>query len=351
MRANGILALAAAVFLLVSPAKADDKIVFVSFGGSYQAAQEDAYAKPFAKKEGLTLVSDSGADLAKIKAMVEAKAVTWDVVEVTEPDYLNLAKQGLIEPIDYSVFDPKTLAALDEKDRPKFGVTAVLYASGIAYRTDLNRPHPTNWVEFWDTKKFPGPRGMPSGTYPNPPWESALLADGVAADKLYPIDFKRATASLDRIKGNVKVWYEAGAAGLQALVSGDVDYVSYANGRVLQAKAQGAKVDFEYGQSFLYRDYFVVPKGAPHKAAAMKLIAYASQPEPSAALMKLIPYSMPNKNALTLLDPTYAASLPTAPANLARMIPVTGTFYGETGPDGKSWQEIGLKTWNEWYGR
>jgi len=59
MKAGRILGLTAGLLLLATAAaRGDDKVVFVSFGGSYQAAQEDAYAKPFAKKEGLTLVSD-----------------------------------------------------------------------------------------------------------------------------------------------------------------------------------------------------------------------------------------------------------------------------------------------------
>jgi putative spermidine/putrescine transport system substrate-binding protein len=346
------IALATVLTLSATVANAAGKVVFVSFGGTYQAAQESAYAKPFAQQEGVELISDSGPNLAKIKAMVQAKAVQWDVVEVTEADYVNLVQQDLLEPIDYSVFDKDTLAAIDTKFRPKYGVAAVLYAFGIAYRTDLNRPsHPTNWKEFWDTTKFPGPRAMPSGTFPNPPWESALLADGVTPDKLYPIDFKRTLGSLDKIKSSVKVWYNDTAAGVQSLVSGDVDYASLPNGRVIQAKAQGAKVDFEYGQAFLYLDYFVVPKGAPNKAEAMKLLAFASKSEPSAALMKAMPYSPPNANALKLLDPAYAASLPTAPDNIAREIPITGTFYGEDSGNGQTWQEVALKTWNEWYGR
>ncbi|MCC8967274.1 extracellular solute-binding protein [Bradyrhizobium sp. Pear76] len=177
------------------------------------------------------------------------------------------------------------------------------------------------------------------------------MADGVAPDNLYPVDFKRATASLDRIKNNVKVWYEDTAAGVQSLVSGDVDYALLPNGRVIRAKEQGAKIDFEYGQSFFDRSFFVVPKGAPHKAEAMKLIAFASRAGPSAAFMKLIPYAMPNKAGLAFLDPSYAAGLPTAPMNISRAIPREGTFYGEIAPNGQSWQQIGLKTWNEWYGR
>ncbi|MCC8967273.1 hypothetical protein H8A95_34335 [Bradyrhizobium sp. Pear76] len=109
-----------------------------------QIASRLAFAKPFTDKEGITLVSDSAPNLAKIKAMVEARAVQWDVIDVTEADYINLAKQGLLEPIDYSVFDPKTLAELDEKDRLQYGVTMSLSAFGIGYRTDLGPADPSH---------------------------------------------------------------------------------------------------------------------------------------------------------------------------------------------------------------
>ena len=106
----------------------------------------------------------------------------------------------------------------------------------------------------------------------------------------------------DKIKSRrVVVWYDDVAAGMQALVSGEVDYAFLPNGRVLQAKAQGAPVDFEYGEAFLLTDLFVIPKGAPDKDAALDFVAFASTAEPLAAIMRLLPYSAPNQAALKLL--------------------------------------------------
>jgi putative spermidine/putrescine transport system substrate-binding protein len=345
-------ALALAIAVGTQPGHAADALTFVSYGGSFQDAQEKAFVKPFAEANNVQLTTDSGPTVAKIKAMVEAKNVQWDVVEVTEADYLNLVRLGLLEKIDYSQFDAATIKAIEPQFRPDYGVAAVMYSYGIGYRTDLGRSdHPISYAELWDTKKFPGPRALPTGTFANPPWEAALLADGVAPDKLYPIDFERATKSLDRIKPNVTVWFDNTAPGVQALVSGDVDYGLMPNGRVLQSKSEGAPVDFEYGQALLYVDYFVVPKGAPHKEAAMKLLAYASQAKPSAEFMKQIQYSMPNTDALQYLDPEYAKSLPSAPENLHRQIPTTGEFYGEDSGNGQTWQQISIDVWNKWYGQ
>lgn len=351
------LSLGAAVLGVVAglgifSAAAEGNMTFVSYGGSFQEAQEKALVKPFAEASQVNVVTDSGPSVAKIKAMVEAGNVQWDVVEVTEADYLNLVRLDLIEPVDYSKFDEATLKAIEPRFRPDRGVVAVMYSYGIAYRTDGDRKsHPTTYAELWDAEAFPGPRALPTGTFANPPWEAALLAAGTPADKLYPLDMEKALASLDKIKPNVSVWFDNTAQGVQALISGDVDYGLMPNGRVLQAKAEGAPVEFEYGQALLYSDYFVVPKGAPNKDNAMAFLAFASQAKPSAEFMKLIQYSMPNADALQHLDPEYATSLPIAPENINRQIPVTGEFYGEYAGDGKTWQQVTIDAWNRWYGQ
>jgi len=327
-------------------------LVFVSSGGTFQAAQNDAFVNPYAKETGkeVTSVAQGGSLAGRIKAMVEAGDVQWDVVEVERGDYLTLLKENLVEPIDYSVFDKATLDAIKPEFREPNGIVALLYAYGIAYRTDLGKDkHPQSWQEFWDLDKFPGPRALPAGSSPTPPWEAALLASGKSLTNLYPLDFDAAKESLSKIRPSVSLWYDDTAAGVQSLVSGNVDYASLPNGRVVKAKGDGAKVDFDYGQAFLLTDYFVVPKGSPHKAEAMKFIAYASQARQSAALMKAVPYSMPNADALKLLDPAYAKSLPTDPENLAKTLKLSDTYWGEKSPDGKSWQQYGIGQWNEWY--
>src|SRR5439155_8191776 len=141
--------------------------------------------------------------------------------------------------------------------RGKYGVGAVIFANGIGYRTDTGKPHPTNWAQFWDTTTFPGPRGLYVATYGTFCWEPALLADGVDPSKLYPLDYNRAQQSLNKIKPSVHLWISSTATGVQALVSGDVTYSVEPNGRIAAAKAQGAKVDFDYGQALISADFWV----------------------------------------------------------------------------------------------
>jgi len=333
---------------------ATSELVFFSVGGTFQKAQVDGLFQPCADKNGITLKQDEGPSVAKIRAAVESGNVPWDIIEVGESDLPTLIAEDLIVPIDYSYFDQATLDAIDPVFRPERAVEAVIFVEGIGYRTDV-ASHPTTWAEFWDTSKFPGLRVMPSGNYFNPTvFESALVADGVTPGQQYPIDFDRAFKSLDKIKGSVKAWHDTPAPGVQLLVDGEVNYGLLPNGRVLQAKGQGAKVDFDYSQAFRLVDYHVVPKGAKNLDNAMKCLAYSMTKDASVAFMKLIAYGRSNKDANKALqaeDPAYAATLPTSPDNYAKTLPTDMTWYAQDSGNGKTWLQVSIERWNEWYGQ
>ena len=95
------LALASA---LTSAAHAQD-MVFTSWGGTTQDAQAAHWAAPFTEKGGPAVVQDGPTDYGKIKAMVEAGAVTWDVVDAEYDWALQAGKAGLLEPLDFAVID------------------------------------------------------------------------------------------------------------------------------------------------------------------------------------------------------------------------------------------------------
>jgi putative spermidine/putrescine transport system substrate-binding protein len=331
---------------------ADESLVVVSYGGTYQDGLREAFFVPFTNDTGVEIVEDSGGSVPKIKAMVEANSVQWDVVNVSSSEYEVLVEQNLIQKIDYSAFDQTTLAPLPDFAKLEYGVAASFYSCGITYRTDLeNKEHPKTWVEFWDTEKFPGPRAMPSANYVIPPWEVALMGDGVDPASLYPIDFDRALASLDKIKGSVKVWYEDTAAGVQSLIDHEVDYAMLCNNRVVAARDKGTPVDVEWNQSLLDHDVWVVPVGSTHTATAMKFLSSMLDPNRQAVLVKQQPIGPSNPETLKLLDPKAASSLPTAPENVPVQVPIKAGFYSEPAPNGTSQLEYGLQKWNAWYGQ
>jgi len=167
----------AAAVLVSLAAQAENQITVVNFGGANGNAQKKAYVEPFEKSTGNKIVSvEYNGEQAKIKAMVEAKNVTWDVVEVESPDVTRGCDEGLFEKLDYSKIGNKAdfaPAAVHE-----CGIGVFIWSTVMAYNADKIKTPPVTWADFWDTKKFPGKRGMRKGARYN--LEFALMADGVA---------------------------------------------------------------------------------------------------------------------------------------------------------------------------
>ena len=134
-----------------------------SYGGAFQEAQRKAYFEPFERLSGIKVIESQGPDPVKVKAMVDTKNIEYDVGEFDRASVINLQKKGdYWEEIDYSLVDT---ANIDEAFRYKYALDMLPYAQTYAYRTDVfPNEKPQSWADFWDTKKFPGPRTMPAGS-------------------------------------------------------------------------------------------------------------------------------------------------------------------------------------------
>lgn len=283
------------------------EVVFVSWGGSYQDYLRETQLKPFQAKSGIVVKDVSPLDFGKVQAMVQYKNVEWDVIDPEGEWAVWAAANNLLEPLDYNVI--KTDGLAKDGVAPN-SVVYESYTTAISYSTKkwAAGQGPKSWADFWDTKKFPGKRCMyksPTGTL-----EAALLADGVAPDKLYPLDVDRAFKSLDRIRSSVTVWWSQGAQSAQVVASDEVDMISAWHNRVLPEIKKGAKWFLNYSNAVVHTSRLCVPKGAPHKANAMKLIAALVSPEVNAtwADYGILPV---NSKSYELLKPETAAQLPT----------------------------------------
>ena len=195
-----ILAGILAGLLAATTAKAGE-MVFTSWGGTTQEAQTKSWAEPFAASSGIKVLQDGPTDYGKLKAMVDAKNVTWDVVDVEMDFAIKAAKDGLLEPIDFAAV-PK--ADLDPRFSNEHAVGSFYYSFVLAWNKGAVSGEPKSWADMFDTKKFPGKRTFYKWSAPGV-IEIALLADGVPADKLYPLDLDRAFKKLDTIKSDI-VW-------------------------------------------------------------------------------------------------------------------------------------------------
>ena len=284
-----------------------------SYGGAFQAAQREAYFKPFERLSGIKVIESEGPDVVKVKAMVDTKNIEWDVAEFDRADIINLERKGSYwEEIDYSLVDA---ANIGEAFVYKYSLDMLPYGQVLAYRTDVfNGAKPDGWADFWDTKKFPGGRSMPAGSGGLvPDLESASMAAGVPMEKVYPIDIDKAYASLAKIKPAVVKWWEAGAIPAQLLNDKEITMGIAWNGRIAAIQAKGAPVDVAWRQGALRTDCWAVPKGAPNRENAMKFTAFITLPVPQARLSMLIPYGFVNNKAVDYLPAERLKLLPTAP--------------------------------------
>jgi putative spermidine/putrescine transport system substrate-binding protein len=300
--------------------KGTGEVRVCSFGGAFQDAQRKAYFKPFEELSGIKVIESEGPDPAKVKAMVDSKAIEYDVSEFDGGDVLNLAKQGdYWEPIDYSLFDVNNI---DPIFRQKYFANMLPYAQIYAYRTDAFKGKaPKDNKDLWDVDAFPGPRSLQSGASgTNADLEVAMMATGVAPDKVYPIDLDKAFASLGKIKPNVTKWWDAGAIPAQLLNDNEVVMATAWNGRIASIQASGAPVEIVWQDQLLRNDCWSVIKGAANAENAQKFTAFITMPVPQARLSMLIPYGFVNNKSASYIPADILKTLPTSPDIKSKLV-------------------------------
>jgi putative spermidine/putrescine transport system substrate-binding protein len=324
-----MIAVAAIVTL---PVLAQSQLTVVNFGGANGAAQKKAYFESFEKAgAGKVVPVEYNGEQAKIKAMVEAKNVTWDVVEVESPDVNRGCDEGLFEKMDWSKVGNK--ADFQPAAVHECGVGTFVWSTVMAYNGDKLKTAPTTWADFWDTKKFPGKRGMRKGPRYN--LEFALMADGVKSADVYKVlatkeGADRAFKKMTELKPNIQFW-EAGAQPPQFLVAGDVTMTTAYNGRIDAAQREGKNLKITWTGGIYDLDYWVMPKGTPNKALAQKFITHASSADAQAEYARNISYGPTNNKALAKLDAKVLSLLPTSPANSKDALQFNIHFWADQG--------------------
>ena len=236
-----------------------NEIVFVGFGGTYQDGQTKALFEPFEKETGIKVIQTTGVDLAKLRAQVQSKNVEWDFISIPDRLRYTAVRDGLLMPLDYKVINAKDVMPTLVTE---YAVGAVTIPMLLTYSKTAfpGANAPKTWMDFWDAKKFPGPRGL----YNAPTYilEFALIADGVPKDKLYPLDVTRAFKSFDRIKPAVKVWWSQFPQPGVLLQSGEITMTPWT--RSITPVFEGQPMGVSYDGAALTYEGWVVPTGAPN---------------------------------------------------------------------------------------
>ncbi|MGW4033121.1 ABC transporter substrate-binding protein [Streptomyces sp. NPDC004838] len=305
-------------------------VTFVGWGGTGQKALTEAWLEPFTKETGIEVVQDTPSLNSKLEQMVKSKNVIWDVMDYGAE--IGLVNNPNLEKIDCSIVPCDDFKNAPFKALPQ-GVPMYIISFVLTYNTNKVKEAPRTRAEaMFDTKKYPGKRAINgiSGTYMTL-LEPALLADGVAQEDLYPLDIERALKKIETIKDDIIVYKESSEC-VNLVSSGEAIFGDCYNGRAKKAKDEGLPVDFIWSQQTLAADWAMIPKGAPNKENAMKLIAYMTDKKNSGRISERFAYA--GANPLTKAPAGFESNSPLANMGKGEHRPIFGGL--DWWPDNRS---------------
>lgn len=242
-----------------------------SGGDVWEGLNETLFAD-FTKDTGVKVVDDYNEASTKFFAAAQNGAVDWSLVFLPSlSDAQQAADKGYLAELDTSVIPVDKLV---EGTYSKTGIEVGTFGMVLAWNEDTypaDGAQPKTWEDLYDTAKFPGQRCF----FNNPQYgwtlESALLADGVAAEDLYPLDTERAFKKLDTVKKNV-TWWSSGAQSIESFENGSCDLgIVWAN-RAFTASQNDFPMSVSWDQAGYANSVWAIPADAPNPEAAEALL-------------------------------------------------------------------------------
>jgi putative spermidine/putrescine transport system substrate-binding protein len=294
------------------PAGAQTRTVYVnSYGGVWESSWKKAFFEPFTAQTGIQIKPVPGVSFAKLKAQVQTKNHEWDVINLGDVEYAQAVLEGLLEKVDP---DAAKVSTIPQHMVREYGITSYSLGTNIVYRKDkFPNGGPQSWADFWDAKKFPGPRCMYDRSFSCLAF--ALLADGVPRDQLYPMDIDRAFRKMDEIKPHIKVWWREGSQSQQLIRDGEVDMIAMWSARAVDLIDDKVPVELVWNGAENYFANLLVPKGNPRTKLAWEFCNFVAQAKPQADFAMLLPYGPANPGARALMSEARLKQTPAWPDN------------------------------------
>jgi putative spermidine/putrescine transport system substrate-binding protein len=315
--------------ILANAVAADSKpVTILGWGGPWKDAVIKSYVEPFTRQTGILVNYVSPYDYSKVKLMDQAHQQKVDLITTGGLDTLRSVRDGLTAPLDFNIIDKSKLSPGQLRNMNTVGGCVV--GTVMLYNKEKwpGPEHPRSWTDFWNLKKYPGPRCLDRLPYPT--LEFALLADGVPKDKLYPLDLDRAFKKLDQIKSNVIMWYVTGSEPQQMIQNRELDltsiWTSRANDSITNKKVP-YEIVWDGGASEGTAESWFVLRNSPNPEGAMKFLNIACGAEAQATFARIMFAAPTNMNAYKLLDEQTASKLPTYPPNEQRMFFVNFDYW------------------------
>jgi putative spermidine/putrescine transport system substrate-binding protein len=327
---------AAAMMALAMPAFAQVKELHVmDAGGQWGDAVAKCIDEPLLKEKGIKVVTETPGGYAKMAAQAKSGVINNVATDGSTSELARMAAEGLLEEIDWGAINPMPM--FDEA-KNKYGFGSSYYSTIMAWRKGV--PAPSNWVEFFDTEKFPGKRALPD--YPDYVLPFAAMADGMTPDEITKgIDLDRAFKTLKRVKKDT-IWWQAGAQPPQLLKDNEAQYAISWSGRVVGQDG----VETSFNQGMLDMSWFMIAKGASEDQKKMLYQWFHEQtiPEKQACVAQYISYPGPSPELEKLLPKDKLNQFPTYSENKKVQWLINGDWWFKNAAEiEKRWNEFKLE--------
>lgn len=317
----------------------------VNWGGDLARAHMQALVIPWEEMTGKTVdMVYYGGGLTELEDQVNTTNVTWDVVDMEYSDLIKACNDGLLEPVDQSTL-PNYQEDFIEGALHECGVGTYIWATVYAYDEKAFGENPPSTIaDFFDTKKFPGKRGLrddPRGTL-----EWALMAAGVPPESVYetlatPQGVDLALKELDKIRDDI-VWWSAGPEPARMLQDGTVTMSAAWNGRLFRPIVeQDAPIGVVWDGQLWEIEFLAIPKGSRRLENAREFIKFATDTDALAAVTRYIPYGPVRESARAKISEEAKAHLPTE--NMGNALRFDSPWWAEN----MDWIRARFDKWSE----
>lgn len=235
-----------------------------------------AWQEPYtAKNPHIKFNNTSPPDPSQVKAQVMTQSVQWNLVSAAPL----LATQNC-----GTLYEKLSIPDLDRSQFPP-GIVGECYIGDFRYSLVFSysadkwpdpATAPKTLADFFDTKKFPGKRGVVKNVQDGL-LEQGLLADGVKPETIYPLDVERALKKWATIKSDT-IW-AANPGALFQLVTSSVDMQFLVQARSQAALDAGANMVPVWDMTVTSLNGLAVPKGSANLPELQKFLSFVLQPE------------------------------------------------------------------------
>lgn len=313
---------AAALATRARAQRGQGEVIIATTGGLMERSLQEHFYRRFEQEAGIRVRSvpiELPDQWARARAGQRSGNIPFDIVTATPPDLIQHA--DILLPLDCAAMPGLVANALPDGCL-SHGIIRTAGAMTLVWsKRAFPGGGPQSWADFFDVQRFPGPRALPD-TGDREWWVplAALMADGVARDKLFPMDLDRAYRKLDQLKPHVAAWWKSGDNSMQVLRGGDaVTTMVYSSRAVPLAKS--GEFEFTWNQAIRDVGNWAILKGGPNTQNALRFLEFFVQnPQEHVAFSEKVSFDSNNREAPGLVPAEERRFRPSSPENWEKLV-------------------------------